>query len=163
VLVPTTCFDFNPADGNSPIAGTDMHIYIRYITDKTQGYSATGVSCQWNTIAGYPDTTLRAGKPTVGRIIFDTYNIIDNKGSLTNRLFAEIASICIHEMMHILGFDKNLYATYMDYNTGNVYPQPTTPVILHANRSTNYIMQTPAVLAWTKQFFNCSSAPGMPL
>lgn len=34
VLVPITCYDFNPADGNSSIAGTDMHIYIRYITDK---------------------------------------------------------------------------------------------------------------------------------
>lgn len=34
VLVPITCYDFNPPDGNSSIAGTDMHIYIRYITDK---------------------------------------------------------------------------------------------------------------------------------
>jgi len=133
------------------------------VTDKNLGYSATGVSCQWNSISGYPDTTLRAGRPTVGRIIFDTYNIVDRKGSLTNRLFAQIAAVCLHETMHILGFDKNLYGTYMDYNTGNLHVQPTVSATLHARRTANYIMKTPTVAAWTKQFFNCASAPGMPL
>lgn len=132
------------------IAATDLHIYVRYVTDNTIGYGATGVSCQWNTITTYPDTTLKAGRPTVGRIIFNTYNVVDTKPALTNRLFAAVTATALHETMHILGFDRSLYPTYLDFNTGNIYSQVTQTVTLNAARTggANAMMITPAVKAW---------------
>ena len=72
--------------------------------------------------------------------------------------------------MHILGFDYSLYATFLDPSTGDVYnggASPTTLESLHANRgggtSGNYILQTPFVTAWAKDFFGCSSLTGMAL
>ena len=96
--MPTLCNDYIPptTDSDNGIAASDMHIYVLYITDSTIGYGATGVSCNWVPTATYPDTTFRAGKPTVGRIKFNTYNLVDNEDALTNRLFASITATAIH-------------------------------------------------------------------
>ncbi len=125
--IPAYCYDFNTpgTDATDNIGGTDLHIYVKYTTDNTKGYGATGVSCQWNALSGIADTTLKAGRPTVGRIIYNTFNIIDSKGTLTNRLFAAITATSLHETIHILGFDQSLYSTYLDLNTGLPYAQVT--------------------------------------
>lgn len=86
------------------IANSDLHIYTLYSTSSV-GYGATGVSCNHVTTAGvsYPDTTLTAGRPIIGRIIFNTHNLVDGE-TLTNRLFASVTATALHETLHILGF-----------------------------------------------------------
>lgn len=87
-----------------------MHIYVLYITDSTKQYGATGVSCAHvSSSVTYPDTTLRAGKPVMGRMIFNTYRLVDSSSTLTNRLFASVTATALHETLHILGFDESLY------------------------------------------------------
>lgn len=105
VYAPSTCVDFTPPanDVSNGIAGSDLHIYVQYLTNKNLTYGATGKSCKYHgsnlampTLVGLPDVTLQQGRPTVGRIIFNTYNIIDQNSVLTNRLFQSITSTAVH-------------------------------------------------------------------
>lgn len=170
IFAPSLCVDFNPSsnDVSNGISASDLHIYVRYITDKrsTYGYSATGKSCKYVTSRSLPDPTLQQGRPTVGRIIFNTYNTVDRQTSLTNRLFAEITATALHETIHIIGFDSTLYDTYIDSGTYNVYPSPIyQSVTLNAARTggDNYILKTPQVTDWAQRFFACADIVGMAL
>ena len=93
------------------------------MTDKSITYGATGVSCAYFTGTSVPDSTFQAGRPTIGRIKFNTFTLLDDKGIssdqalLTNRRFAAITATALHETMHILGFASNLYSTYLDPRT----------------------------------------------
>jgi predicted Zn-dependent protease with MMP-like domain len=69
----------------------------------------------------YPDLTMQAGRPTVGRIIFNTYRLVDVEPSLSNRLFQSVTATTIHEVTHILGFDSTLYNRFLDIQTGSPY------------------------------------------
>lgn len=172
VFPSATCQDFNtPAnDVANGISASDLHIYVRYVTDNTIGYGATGKSCKYITGRSMPDATFQQGRPTVGRIIFNTYNLVDRQTSLTNRLFAEVTTTALHETIHILGFDSSLYATYLDSTTagniGGLYSSTIyQSVTLDAGRTggNNYILKTPKVTAWAKAFFACGSLTGMAL
>jgi hypothetical protein len=44
INVPSQCYDITTSDTNG-IANSDLHIYVRYITNSQLGYGATGVSC----------------------------------------------------------------------------------------------------------------------
>ena len=138
---------------------------MRYITDSQTGYGATGVSCNWNPTSVNVDTTLRAGRPIVGRIKFNTNKLIDSYSSLTSRLFASITATALHETMHILGFDPSLYSTYLDSSTGLNYSQVTQTTVLNGARrgGANNLMVTPAVTAWAIGHFGCNNITGMPL
>jgi hypothetical protein len=100
VFAPATCVDFNPSsnDVSNGISNSDLHIYVRYVTDRTPAYSygATGKSCKYITSRTLPDVTFQQGRPTVGRIIFNTFNIIDGQTTLTSRLFASITATALH-------------------------------------------------------------------
>lgn len=169
VFAPSRCVDFNPSpnDVSNGISASDLHIYVQYVTDRTTafGYSATGKSCKYVTSRSLPDPTLQQGRPTVGRIIFNTYNTVDRQTSLTNRLFAEITSTALHETLHIIGFDSTLYDDYIDSSTNDVYPPPIYQnVSLNSARTGgNYILTTPKVTAWAQSFFGCPSITGMAL
>lgn len=128
IYAPATCQDFSPSsnDVSNGISSSDLHIYVRYVTDSTISYGATGVSCNHVSSLTLPDLTLQQGRPTIGRIVFNTYNIVDDETSLTNRLFAAVTATSIHETIHILGFDYSLYSTYLNPDDGNVYGTTTT-------------------------------------
>ena len=149
VYPPDPCFDYTPSDTDQTngFAATDLLIYVLYIADSGISYGATGVSCKWVTGQSDPDTTLQQGRPTVGRIKFNTYNLVDQESSLTNRLFAEVTATAIHETLHILGFDQSLYSTYLNPDDGFVYSSTTTQTTLHASRTggSNYLLTTPFV------------------
>ena len=136
---------------------------MQYLTDKAKTYGATGKSCKY--LAGTtPDLTLQTGRPTVGRIIFNTHQLVDQQTQLTNRLFQSITSTALHETMHILGFDSTLYLTYLDPATGSAYlTPPLANASLNGNRPTSTEMTTPFVLAWAQSFFGCANLTGMPL
>lgn len=87
------CVDFTTPlnDRSSGIALSDLHIYVSYITDNTQQYAATGKYCKvsaGSTSSPNPDPTLARGRPTMGRIKFNTAYNLDG-AVLTNRLFAD--------------------------------------------------------------------------
>ncbi len=162
---PDSCAEYVPA--NATYANADLVIYVRYTTDKNQGYGATGKSCKYfpgTVSAAAPDMTLQIGRPTVGRIIFNTYTLVDQITLLTNRLFQSITSTAIHEVMHILGFDSTLYSSYLDPSTGAPYSStPSAVGTVNAHRNTTKFMTTPFVKAWAQEFFNCSTLIGAPL
>ena len=174
ITAPATCVDFSP--GALTVATADIIIFVRYNTDASLSYGATGKSCQYfpgTATVGSPDATLQVGRPTVGRIIFNTYQLVDQESSLTNRLFQSLTSTALHETMHILGFDSTLFSTYLDPATGAPYIDPGTSNVytsgpkvtgtVNANRPATSLLVTPYVLAWAKSFFNCPTAVGMPL
>lgn len=171
---PASCAgDYTPSinDQTFGIGASDLHIYVLYKTDKTISYGATGASCKYfGTGGSLPDSTLQIGRPVVGRIIFNTYNLVDTLTSLTNLVFQSITATALHETMHILGFDSTRYSTWLDSNEsstnfGNVYSSPLqsgTGTINSTRPSTNFLA-TPAVTKWAQDFFNCSSLIGMVL
>ncbi len=134
ISAPSTCFDYNtpPNDQQYGISASDLHIYTTYITDASASYGATGKSCKYygDGTATLPDATLQVGRPTMGRIIFNTYSLVDTQSSLTNRLFQSIVSTACHEVLHILGMDSTLYGSWLDSdensaNFGNAYTSTT--------------------------------------
>ena len=114
---PGLCVDYTPPtnDQNFGIGASDLHIYVLYVTDSALTYGATGGSCKYENSGGsYPDTTLRIGRPTMGRIIFNTHTLVDSLSSLTNLVFQSVTSTALHETMHILGFDSTQFANWLD-------------------------------------------------
>lgn len=104
IYAPSYCVDFSPSsnDVTNGIAGSDLHIYVQYLTDSSLSYGATGKSCKYfgstgstPTLVGLPDVTLQQGRPTVGRIKFNTYQLTDGK-TLTSMLFQSISSTALH-------------------------------------------------------------------
>jgi hypothetical protein len=68
--------------------------------------------------------------------------------------------------MHILGFDSNLYTTYLDPNSadGSEYTSyVSASAKLHGSRPASILLTTPYVTAWAKDFFGCNSITGMQL
>ena len=116
IVAPSMCVDYSTPsnDRNFGVSASDLHIYARYITDKNTAYGATGKSCKYfGDSSSSSDSTLQRGRPTMGRIIFNTFSTVDSSSSLTNMLFQSVTSTCLHEMMHILGFDSTLYARWL--------------------------------------------------
>ena len=146
-----------------------MHIYMLYKTDSSLSYGATGASCSYYGTGGtLPDSTLQIGRPVVGRIIFNTYNLVDTKTSLTNLIFQSVSSTAIHETLHILGFDSTRFSTWLisdesDPRFGNTYLTQTASGsgTINANRPATTYLTTPKVLAWARSFFDCATLPGM--
>lgn len=74
-------------------------------------------------------------------------------------------------MLHILGMDSTLYATWLDSDQNSatyadVYTATTMSAAgyISTNRpSTTQFLITPNVKSWTQTFFNCPSIPGMYL
>ena len=100
----------------------------------------------------------------MGRIIFNTYQLVDQQSTLTNRVFQSVTSTALHETMHILGFDSTLYTSYLDPLVRAPYTStPQTVGTVNSNRPATNFMTTPYVLAWAKAFFGCTSLTGMPL
>lgn len=56
---------------------------MRYVTDKGVGYGATGIHCKVFDDSTAPAVTFQAGRPTVGRIIFNTYALLEDE-QITN-------------------------------------------------------------------------------
>ena len=172
LLAPGACIDYLPStnDQSFGISASDLHIYVLYATDSLLAYGATGGACKWVT-GSLPDSTLQVGRPVMGRIIFNTYNLIDQETALTNMLFQSITSTALHEIMHILGFTSTRYSTWLvsdetHSDFGNVYSATTSlgGAEIHTNRpnTTTYLI-TPHVTAWAKDFFDCSTLTGMLL
>ena len=66
--------------------------------------------------------------------------------------------------MHILGFDSTLYSTYLNPVDGNTYGSgPQIVGSVSSSRPATNFMNTPYVLAWARNFFNCPTLTGMPL
>ena len=81
VRAPVTCVDYGTPSNDQTfgISASDLHIYVVYTTDSSQSYGATAKSCKYYGDTGftYPDATLQMGRPTMGRIKFNTHAIID--------------------------------------------------------------------------------------
>lgn len=168
-IANSMCVDFTtPAnDRSSGIALSDLHIYISYVTDNTLQYTATGKYCKvsaGSTSSPNPDTTLARGRPTMGRIKFNTAYALDG-AQLTNRLFADTTASTLSEMIHIMGFDSDLYGTFLDSTTNNTYVAAVmqSATGLSAGRVVNKMITTPNVKAWAKDWFDCPGITGMLL
>jgi hypothetical protein len=175
IMAPSSCATY-PTPNNDQvygIAGSDLHIYMRQLTDKNQAYGATGKSCKYfgDLLSVAPDNTLQIGRPTMGNIVFNTYTLTDNL-TLTNRLFMSITSTALHEIMHILGMDSTLFGYWLDPDPlsatyGNFYSSTILPGTGYTNatRVNTKFLITPYVAAWAQNFFGCPAAqlPGMLL
>lgn len=174
IYAPSICYDYNtpPNDQTYGISASDLHLYVTYVTDKAASYGANGKSCKYygDGTTPLPDSTLQIGRPTMGRIVFNTYSLTDTVSALTNRLFQSIVSTALHETLHILGMDSTLYSSWLDSDStsatyGNVYSSTTTSAssLIASQRPNSTFLTTPNVKAWTQTFFGCATAPGMLL
>jgi hypothetical protein len=67
-------------------------------------------------------------------------------------------------MIHILGFDSNLYSTYLNPTTGGYYSSVVSAVTTnYASRPTTSMIVTPYVIVEAQAYFGCSSLAGMQL
>ena len=99
LTAPITCVDYNTPnnDRSIGISGSDLHIYVLYTTDQSLTYGATGKSCKYyGDSSSLPDATLQIGRPTMGRIQYNTYNLIDREVRLSHRLFQSTTSTTLH-------------------------------------------------------------------
>lgn len=169
VTIPNSCVDFSPDNPGGTVANYDLLIFARYLTDKNIGYGATGKSCDFVSVGAtstIPDYTLQQGRPSVGRIIVNTYKLVDTSSSLTNLLFQSVTTTVLHEITHILGFDSTLYTTFLDSATGLPYNytiRVTSSPLINALRPATSLLITPNVQTWARNYYNCSTLPGMPL
>lgn len=175
INAPPVCYDYDtpPNDQTFGISASDLHLYVTYVTDKGASYGANGKSCKYfgDGTTPLPDETLQIGRPTMGRIVFNTYSLVDTANGLTNRLFQSLVSTALHETLHILGMDSTLYSSWLDSDPtsptfNNVYASTTlsaTPYIASQRLSSTMFLTTPNVKAWTQTFFGCATAPGMLL
>lgn len=175
IMAPGLCVDYNtpPNDQLYGISASDLHLYVTYTSDKSKSYGATGKSCKYfgDGTTPLPDSTLQIGRPTMGRIIFNTYSLVDTATALTNRLFQSITATALHETLHILGMDSTLYSTWLDSDpTSPTFTYNYTATTVSADGyisvlrpSNTMFLTTPNVKAWTQTFFSCPSAPGMLL
>lgn len=60
-------------------------------------------------------------------------------------------------MIHGLGFSNTLYGSFFDSNTGYKYPKTTFM------RNNVLYLSTPRVLNYTRYYFGCDSADGIPV
>lgn len=169
---PSMCtVDYTPSQNDQifGIGASDLHIYVLYKTDKTLSYGATGASCLYfGTGGSLPDSTLQIGRPIIGRIIFNTYNLVDTLTSLTNLVFQSVTATALHETLHILGFDSTRYSTWLDSNEtsptfGNAYSSATASGAgtINSTRPSTIYLTTPYVTKWAQDFFACPSLIGM--
>ena len=80
IYAPATCVDYTTpsAAQTAGYANADLVIYVLYTTDSGLTYGATGKSCKYFASSTFsPDSTLNHGRPTFGRIIFNTYQLVD--------------------------------------------------------------------------------------
>ena len=114
LTAPGDCVGYTPSQNDQlyGIGASDLHIYVLYITDSTQSYGANGGACKYYS-GSLPDSTLQVGRPTMGRIIFNTINLVDKQTSLTNMLFQSVTATALHETMHILGMDSTRFNTWL--------------------------------------------------
>ena len=120
-----------------------------YITDSSEAEQATGRYCGKAQGAGaLPDSTLAFGRPTAGRIYWNTAVGLDG-ATLTNRLFADTTATALHEVFHIMGFDSSRYSTYIDANIQNAYASAVlqTATWFHSSRAATKWITTPNVVA----------------
>jgi len=61
IFSPETCFDFDTPlnDQQNGIASSDLHIYVRYISDKSKFYGATGIHCRVFSDPNVPRSTFQ--------------------------------------------------------------------------------------------------------
>lgn len=90
IVAPTTCAGYTSpnVDVTNGIANSDLHLYVIYESNSSKNYAVTGKYCQLAAgVGGLPDPTLARGRPTFGRLKFNTAYNLDGV-TLTNRLFA---------------------------------------------------------------------------
>jgi hypothetical protein len=155
------------------VSASDLHIYVTYTTDSSQSYGATGKSCKYfgDNSTFPPDSTLQLGRPTMGRIIFNTNKLVDIEVALTNRLFQSVTSTACHETLHILGMDSTIYSGWLDSDPTsptytNVYAATTASAASYISifrPNISMFLITPNVKAWAQTFFGCPTLPGMLL
>jgi len=75
--------------------------------------------------------------------------------------YAKVIRIVTHELTHALGFSSDQYANYVD-DTGTPYANFLKTVYYNTNILT-YKVTSPKVLAFVRDFFNCSTLDGMEL
>lgn len=84
------------------------------------------------------------GRPVVGRLIVNTKQLATETTAESTASF--IASV-LHEIIHILGFDRNLFHTYLDSTTHQPYGwNITEEIVLNQKRNSSVLLKTPKVI-----------------
>lgn len=68
-------------------------------------------------------------------------------------------------MIHIMGFNSNLFSTYLNPATNNTYTYSVmqTATGLSSGRSTTMMIVTPFVKDWIRNWYDCGDLDGMLL
>lgn len=123
---------------------------------------ATGKACSYAAGSGrFPDEKLAIGRPVVGRLIVNTAQITHES---TAEALSSVVSSLLHEIIHILGFDRSLFHTYLDRQTKSPYSfNVTEEVVLNEKRGTSLLLKTPRVTQWVRNYFSCDTLTGAQL
>jgi proprotein convertase subtilisin/kexin type 5 len=74
--------------------------------------------------------------------------------------------VTIHEMMHVLGLSGSAIANWVDPATGTFHTVASaallTESVTDADQLTGTLLKSPNLVAYTKDYFNCPTANGLP-
>ncbi|EGR29169.1 leishmanolysin family protein, putative [Ichthyophthirius multifiliis] len=97
--------------------------------------------------------------PTHSRINFNLGQL-DNKNINQPDIFEDLIEIVIHEITHVLGFSKKFINKWVNTD-GSPH---VDPIIIQEIRGAEVkLLKTPNVLKYAREYFRCSTLPGMPL
>jgi hypothetical protein len=85
------------------------------------------------------------------------FNYVSFKDNdFSNKVFSAYLETTIHELLHIIVFDPELFKNFLDPATGAKY---TTEIY----DATNGLIKSPKVIQAAKDYFGCATITGMPL
>lgn len=95
----------------------------------------------------------------MGRVIFNVA-----AKTHTEDAFSSVTSSILHEFVHVLGFDRMLFESYLDWQTGSPYRQPITQeTTYHPARGKTLLITTPRATLWARRHFSCEGIAGVQL
>jgi leishmanolysin len=104
------------------------------------------------------------GRPIAGHINFNPYWLRPNiaEDALVYRI-QEIVQTAIHEIHHVLGFDRTAMNRFLDPDTNVLRPAGWVLTSMATARTTVTAVKTPNLLAMARQYFDCPTLEGLPL
>ncbi|KYR02747.1 hypothetical protein DLAC_00210 [Tieghemostelium lacteum] len=153
------------------IKGVDHYIFITSRPTPDSSTIAYSMLCDAPVyFYGHEDDDWVYGRPRVSVLNFNPNYFLELLQKQSKWIFNQYVRVGIHEMIHSLGFSSFLYRSYIDRSTGMPYKSIYKTVTIsgktpsgEAFTKPRYLITSPTVNLFAKQFYKCPSVEGFEL